>query len=130
MKSEKRFRRVVYASLALLASVVFTPTQSLLSAPNRPDANANWPHLSIKVVSSAPDQVTGGDARLHIRVPKRTDPEDVRILVNGDDQSDRFARLPDSRILSGVIDGLTLGENRVTAEPTGKRRGRSGEVSV
>jgi len=130
MKSDKRFRRVVCASLALLASVVFTPTQSLLSAPNRPDANANWPHLSIEVVSSAPDQVTGGDARLHIRVPKRTDPDDVRIMVNGDDQSDRFARLPDSRILSGIIDGLMLGENTVMAEPTGKRRGRSGQVSV
>ena len=41
-----------------------------------------------EVVSSAPDQVSGGDARLHIIVPKVTPLQQVEIWVNGEVYND------------------------------------------
>ncbi len=94
-------------------------------------AHAKWfkkwkpkPAFQIDVVSSAPDQVTGGDARLHIKVPRRINIRKVRILVNGVDQSDHFSVLPGTRKLSGVVNGLKLGKNKVVVKQKGKRRGR------
>jgi hypothetical protein len=72
----------------------------------------------IRVVSSAPDQVSGGDARIEIDTLGNAFNEhatSIRVLVNGSDQSDRFAPV-DKDTLSGVIDGLLLGENTVSFE--------------
>jgi hypothetical protein len=77
-----------------------------------------------EVVSSAPDQVTGGDARLHIKVPRTVPLHKVVVLVNGTDQSDHFDQIPGTRTLTGVIDGLDLGDNRVKIMPNGRGKGR------
>ena len=42
--------------------------------------------FDVKVVSSAPNQVTGGDARLHILVPRTVPLHQAEIWVNGVDQ--------------------------------------------
>lgn len=80
--------------------------------------------FEVRVVSSAADQVSGGDARLHIDVPRTVPLHQVSVLVNGTDQRDRFAALQGTRRLSGVIDGLVVGENLVVVGPNGKGRGR------
>ena len=64
--------------------------------------------LVVEVVSSAADQVTGGDARLHIAVPGNIPLTGVQVLVNGEDQSDHFSRIDDRRMLTGVVDSLEL----------------------
>ena len=76
-----------------------------------------------EVVSSAPDQVSGGDARLHITVPKVTPLQQVEILVNGEDQAENFIQIPETQILTGVIDGLVLGENTVIVKQHGNGEG-------
>lgn len=80
--------------------------------------------FTVRVVSSAPDQVTGGDARLHIVVPLIVPLRRVGVWVNGVDQRSHFSALPGTRILTGVIDGLAIGENRlvVKADGSGERR--------
>ncbi|MEW5937989.1 MAG: DUF6351 family protein, partial [Candidatus Thermoplasmatota archaeon] len=40
----------------------------------------------VEVVSSSPNQVTGGDARIHIQVPRTVPLHQVKVLVNGVDQ--------------------------------------------
>ena len=79
------------------------------------------PGFDVAVVSSAPDRVTGGDARLHIEVPQTVPLHQVRILVNGDDQRDHFSAIPGTRTLTGVVDGLVMGENTVAVAPNGNR---------
>ncbi len=78
----------------------------------------------VEVVSSAPDQVTGGDLRLHIEVPRTVPLHKVTILVNGIDQSDHFFQIPGTRILTGVIDGLNLGKNTIKVKPNRRGKGR------
>ncbi|MEJ2604985.1 MAG: DUF6351 family protein, partial [Gammaproteobacteria bacterium] len=130
MKNEERFRRRVHVALALLAGLVLLPGQAALSNPNRGVPNGERPQFDVSVVSSAADQVTGGDARLHIDVPRTVPPHQVRVLVNGENQADHFSLLPGTRTLSGVIDGLALGENTVVVQPNGRGRGRPDPVSL
>ncbi|UCD81477.1 MAG: hypothetical protein JSW26_08670 [Desulfobacterales bacterium] len=78
----------------------------------------------VEVVSSAPHQVTGGDARLHIEVPKNVPVHRVMVLVNGTDQSDRFERIEGTRILTGVVEGLQIGQNIVKVKANGRGWGR------
>jgi hypothetical protein len=84
----------------------------------------------VEVVSSAPEQVTGGDARLHIDVPRSVPLHHVGIWANGSDVSGRFSAIPGTRTLTGLIDGLQLGENTVTVAPNGRGRGRPRPVSL
>ena len=81
------------------------------------------PPFVAEVVSSAADQVTGGDARLHILVPKVTPLQQVEVLVNGENQADRFAPIDGTRTLTGVIDGLALGDNTVVVKQHGNGKG-------
>ena len=74
------------------------------------------PTFMIKVVSSSPDHVTGGDARVHIDVPWMVPMYRVKVKVNGIDQSDHFSRISGTRTLSGVVDQLRVGKNKITVE--------------
>ncbi len=130
MKSEERSRRRVHVALALVAGLVLLPGQAALSKTNRGVPNGERPQFAVSVVSSAADQVTGGDARLHIEVPRTVPPHQVRVLVNGDNQADHFSLLPGTRTLSGVIDGLAIGENTVIVQPNGRGRGRPDHVTL
>lgn len=60
----------------------------------------------VEIVSSAPHQVTGGDARIHIQVPRTVPLQQVEVLVNGVDQCSHFFQITGTRTLTGVIDGL------------------------
>jgi hypothetical protein len=88
---------------------------------------AKWkpkPKLIVEVVSSAPDQVSGNDARLHIQVPKNVPLHQIKVMVNGRNQSNNFSVIPGTRTLTGVVEGLELGENTIHVMPNGKGKGR------
>ena len=84
----------------------------------------------VAVVSSAADQVTGGDARLHIDVPRTVPFQQVGVLVNHVDQRSHFTRIPGTRTLTGVIDGLPLGVSSVTIRANGQGQGRPAPVTL
>ena len=84
----------------------------------------------VEVVSSAPQQVTGGDARIHIQVPRTVPLQQVEVLVNGVDQRSHFSQIPGMRTLTGVIDGLVLGANTLTVQPNGRGKGRPDSVTL
>ena len=84
----------------------------------------------VAVVSSAADQVTGGDARLHIDVPRTVPFQQVGVLVNNVDQRSHFTRIPGTRTLTGVIDGLALGDNLVKVLANGQGQGRPAPVTL
>ncbi|MCJ7556074.1 MAG: DUF6351 family protein, partial [Gammaproteobacteria bacterium] len=108
---------LLFAAVLLVAMVVTPIAAKGASHSDRPAFNA-------AVISSAADQVTGGDARLHIEVPRTVPLHQVRVLVNGNDQRDHFSVMPGTRTLSGVVDGLLMGDNTVEVEPNGRQRGR------
>ncbi len=84
----------------------------------------------VRVVSSAPDQVSAEDARLHITVPLIVPLHQVQVLVNGTDQRARFTVIPGTRTLTGVIAGLSSGTNSVVVRANGDGLGRPAAVTL
>ncbi len=115
----------------LVVATLLLAVLPALAAPG--DANPLSSGLAVEVVSSAAHQVTGGDARLEIHLPDQIKPKQVRVLVAGVDQSDRFVEKPGGG-MTGVVDGLELGDNLVVVKATGQGRGtavpRSAELTL
>jgi len=89
----------------LLVAAAFVPTLQADSGDGR-----------LRVVSSAPDQVSGGDARIEIKTLGNAFNEKTAIItveVNGVDQSHKLEAI-NKNTLSGVIDGLNTGSNTIT----------------
>jgi hypothetical protein len=63
--------------------------------------------LTVAVVSSRPEYVTGGDALVAVSLPKGVAIEDVSVSVGGTEVTERFTPDPDdgSRLV-GLVDGL------------------------
>jgi len=67
--------------------------------------------LELTLLSSEPDQVSGGDALVGVDAPRGL-LDKLRVERNGDDVTDAFERKDGSLI--GLVDGLELGENTLT----------------
>jgi hypothetical protein len=72
--------------------------------------------------------VTGGDARLHILVPRTVPLHQAEVWVNGVDQRSHFSVITGTRTLTGVIDGLKLGANDLRVKANGNGIGRPAPV--
>jgi hypothetical protein len=129
-------RRTLTACLAtalVMSTGVILGERHALVASRGPAAAATNPasdEFAVRVVSSAAHQVTGGDARLHIDVPRTVPPHQVDVLVNGVQQRHRFTEVPGTRRLTGVIDGLALGANTVRVNANGQGKGRPSPVTL
>jgi hypothetical protein len=74
--------------------------------------------LQLRVVSSPPQYVSGGDARVEVVVPDNIPFAAVRITLNGTDVTDAFGPDPEgNHQLEGVVTGLREGSNTLTAGP-------------
>src|SRR5512140_112413 len=113
-------RRIVLALAALFAAA------NVAYATDNPASD----EFDVQVVSSAPDQVTGGDARLHILVPRTVPLHQVEVCVIGVDQLSHFSVMGDTRTLTGVIDGLKLGANDLRVKANGNGKGRPAAVQM
>lgn len=81
----------------------------LVAAPVAPaSASASRVPLSLEVLSSRPDQVSGGDALIRVDGDAR-----ARVLRNGEDVTEAFERGGKGR--TGLVTGLRDGENTITA---------------
>src|SRR5215212_9030407 len=81
--------------------------------------------LQLRVVSSPPQYVSGGDARVEVAVPDATPLSAVRIAVNGADVTSAFAQDPEgNHQLEGVVTGLPEGGSTLTASVPGPGKAR------
>ena len=83
----------------------------------------------IEVLSSPADLVSGGDARLSVKVP----PGNIdrsHIYVNGEDVTGNFSVVPGTSNLEGVVDGLAVGENSVEVMPNERARGAASSLTL
>jgi len=101
-----------FAALALvLAALLLGPAPGSAHGRSR---------FEIEILSSAPRQVTGGDALVEVRVPRGKHVRFV-LLKNGRDVTAALERQPDGSWL-GRIDGLALGKNRLELRPHRRSR--------
>ncbi|MFK5584202.1 DUF6351 family protein [Serinicoccus sp. LYQ131] len=105
---------------AALAALLMMGTQAT-AAPPAPKPSG----LEVSTVSSAPDLVTAGDALVEVSVPRNVPQHRVRIDLDGTDVRDAFTWDEQRRVLIGVVEGMELGENTITARPPGN--GRAGD---
>jgi hypothetical protein len=127
-------RRTTALALAFLLGASLLPTEAGAAPPNPPPGQVDRGGgasggTAIEVLSSAPTQVTGGDARIAIGLPPSVRHADVTVTLNGDDVTDAFA--PAGSGLEGVVEGMVLGDNTLTAiahrpgQGVGNARGRA-----
>lgn len=99
--------------LALVVAVVATPALAAIpDAPGRFSRPAE--DLRIDVRGTRADLVSGGTALVEVTLPVGADAADLSLDLDGRDVSDLVAQREDGRIL-GLVDGLALGPNRLTA---------------
>src|SRR3954471_10178447 len=90
---------------ASIAALVMT---CLIAAPAAAHGHAG----RISVLSSRTDQVSGGDALVRVRAPRGLLGR-LRVLRNGEDVTDELQARDGA--LEGVLDGLRVGANELTA---------------
>src|SRR5258705_762194 len=71
--------------------------------------------LQLRVLSSRPDMVTGGDALVRVRLPAGLGAGDVKLTVNGPDATAKLKADSSGRSLTGLVTGLTNGSNTLAA---------------
>lgn len=87
--------------------------------------------LELRVVSSPPHLVSGGDARVEVAVPAATPLGDVTVELDGADVTGSFAPDPEgSHQLEGVLTGLPLGESALEAAVPGPGDAAPNRVEV
>ena len=113
-----RIRRIARSGFLLFPAILLV---AMLITPidAKGSSHRDRPEFNVAVISSAANRVTGGDARLRIEVPRVVPLHQVSVLVNGDDQRDHFTVIPGTRTLTGVVDGLVLGDNTMKVAPNG-----------
>ena len=113
------FRRFVLAGLAGALTLVAVPGAATAATKHHRARTHRTPPpaLTISVLSSRADLVSGRDALVAIGGVTRT--EGLRVTVGGTDQSSAFGLGPDGKI-EGVVTGLALGDNRVIARAPGR----------
>jgi uncharacterized tannase-like protein DUF6351 len=75
--------------------------------------------LRIETLSNRPDKISGGDALVRVQVPPRIRLGDVRVTLNGADITGKFTPDATAQALVGLVDGMTLGTNRLEATAKG-----------
>ena len=78
-------------------------------------ADPNGHQIDISVLSSRPDQVSGGDALIQVKVGAQTSLADVKLTLNGSDVTSDLTPDPQRHTLTGVVDGLHDGWNVLLA---------------
>src|SRR5262249_6223745 len=103
--------RAAFAPLFFLAGA--------LGAAHAQDTKATPGRLRIETISSAPEYVSGGDALVRIEVPAGMSARDVRVELGGVNVSDVFRADGGDRALVGLVTGLKVGRNTLTAKAGG-----------
>jgi len=68
--------------------------------------------LQLRVLSSRPEMVTGGDALVRVELPAGLPPSDVKLAVNGTDATGRLKADASGRSLTGLVTASRWGRTR------------------
>ena len=71
--------------------------------------------LQVRVLSSRPDMVTGGDALVRVELPQGVAASEVNLALNGADATARLKADASGRSLTGLLTGFNDGTNTLTA---------------
>jgi hypothetical protein len=107
-------KRLFWAALAL--GVVVGPV------PTAPGATTH--DFELRVLSSPPAMVTGGDALVRVTIPRTVPLAKATVSVNGTDVTSTLQLDASARTLTGMVRSLQLGANTLSADSNGSGKGR------
>ncbi|MEX2556326.1 MAG: DUF6351 family protein [Actinomycetota bacterium] len=99
---------------------------TLLALPPSYGGAASDQQLRIRVLSNRADLISGGDALVEVMMPAGSSAAQLRMDEDGRDVRQAFAARKDGRI-TGMITGLSLGDNVVTARLSD---GRAAQITI
>ena len=108
--------RILAVATLTLAAWLLIPAHAM--------ARPNW---SIEILSSAPDQVSDGDAMVRVNFPDGIKPNAV-LLLNGLDVTASLS--PDGDALVGVVSGFSLGDNLLELKARANARSAKAHLAV
>ena len=83
-------------------------------------ANAASPSLGLDVLSNRADVISAGEALVEVKIPAGVSVSKVRVYDDGRDVTSAFALRQNGRF-EGLVTGLALGRNMLTAKAQGAR---------
>ena len=104
------------AMMTRVGAVAVCAAAILSAFPSTADAQQGGPQ--VRVLSSRPDLVSGGDALVRVELPPGTAPADAKVTVNGTDVTS--ALRAERGGLVGVVTGLVNGSNTLTVAARGR----------
>jgi hypothetical protein len=107
-------RRLLWAAFALVLALAAAPPASA------DDDDDDDDDLSLRVLSSPARMVTGGDALVRVTIPRGAKLHKAKVFLNGDDVTDALQLDASERTLTGLIAGLHLGRNTLSARSKGE----------
>lgn len=119
----RRSTVMVALAVALVASCTSSDGDADRSAADQDDGP-----ITVEVVSSRPEYVSGGDALVAVTLAAGAgEPVDVEVTAGDTDVTEAFTPDPDDeRRMVGLVDGLAEGETQIVASAAGE----SGELTV
>lgn len=104
------------ARAGVVAACLLGLLAPLLAAAPAPPGRAEAP--TVEVLSNRADAVSAGDVRVAVDVEEGTDPDRVRVSLDGRDVSEEFAWRPNGRY-EALLTGLDVGEHEIVARAGG-----------
>ncbi|HET6214994.1 MAG TPA: DUF6351 family protein, partial [Micromonosporaceae bacterium] len=98
-----------------------------LAAPASANEDLTGQRIDLSVLSSLPDQVTGGDALVRVTLGSQVDADTVHVTLNGTEVTGALTTDPGGRSLTGLLNGLHDGANTLRAS---SRHGRTAELTL
>ncbi len=104
--------RIMIKKISLIG-FIFSVLLLISSCGGRSDSDGEQQQLRIHLLSNRAELISGGDALVEILLPGGIDTRQISVMLNDTDVSNRFARHAVSGRFLGLVNGLTLGENRL-----------------
>jgi len=124
----KAFLQVRHLPAVLGAALVLVACGGNDDVPEPPVVIAPPAVLSVNVLSSRPDTITGNSALVEIPVPAGLTAAEIKLTANSTDVTTMLVPSADGKRLRGLVTGLTLGDNKLVASAAGNKG--HGELSV
>src|SRR5271170_7220283 len=104
----------------ILPIILFLLTAGVLSGITVATKAGSSQGLDIAALSSRPDIVSGGNVLIRISVPGKAAIGDLAVFLNGQDVTSAFQPEAGGHSLLGLVGGLTVGKNNLTAKAIDK----------
>lgn len=128
MKARRLVPRLCILVTVLIAALGAGTAAAKTKAKPKPKP---FPALSLSVLSSRPDLVTGGTSLVAVDVPSGNPIAKVHVRRNGVDVTSVFSAKPDNpRRLIGLVGNLRAGDNRISAKVSSPRAANPAQLTV